>query len=214
MSLIRQARAVNAIFQHSSKLHVQLQRRILVRVPAKEALITTSISSTLRRSFASEAAVNVNVNVTADADSDAGTDQYQFQHPKSKEMYDKMILLQAEDIKLISQLINDKLGITITEADKRGGMGSASSSSDPNQEGGEQEAVEAKTAFDLKLTGFDKKSKIKVIKEIRAITGLGLKEAKAMVDEAPKTVKREIKMEEAEELKVRLEAVGATVDIE
>jgi large subunit ribosomal protein L7/L12 len=212
MSLIRQARAVNAIFQHSSKLHVQLQRRILVRVPAKEALITTSISSTLRRSFASEAAVNV--NVTADADSDAGTDQYQFQHPKSKEMYDKMILLQAEEIKLISQLINDKLGITITEADKRGGMGSASSSSDPNHEGGEEEAVEAKTAFDLKLTGFDKKSKIKVIKEIRAITGLGLKEAKAMVDEAPKTVKREIKMEEAEELKVRLEAVGATVDIE
>lgn len=214
MSLIRQARAVNAIFQHSSKLHVQLQRRILVRVPAKEALITTSISSTLRRSFASEAAVNVNVNVTADADADAGTDQYQFQHPKSKEMYDKMILLQAEEIKLISQLINDKLGITITEADKRGGMGSASSSSDPNHEGGEEEAVEAKTAFDLKLTGFDKKSKIKVIKEIRAITGLGLKEAKAMVDEAPKTVKREIKMEEAEELKVRLEAVGATVDIE
>jgi large subunit ribosomal protein L7/L12 len=214
MSLIRQARAVNAIFQHSSKLHVQLQRRILVRVPAKEALITTSISTAPRRSFASEAAVNVNVNVTADADSDAGTDQYQFQHPKSKEMYDKMILLQAEEIKLISQLINDKLGITITEADKRGGMGSASSSSDPNQEGGEQEAVEAKTAFDLKLTGFDKKSKIKVIKEIRAITGLGLKEAKAMVDEAPKTVKREIKMEEAEELKVRLEAVGATVDIE
>lgn len=210
MSLIRQARAVNAIFQHSSKLHVQLQRRILVRVPAKEALITTSISTAPRRSFASEAAVNVNVTGTADA----GTDQYQFQHPKSKEMYDKMILLQAEEIKLISQLINDKLGITITEADKRGGMGSASSSSDPNHEGGEEEAVEAKTAFDLKLTGFDKKSKIKVIKEIRAITGLGLKEAKAMVDEAPKTVKREIKMEEAEELKVRLEAVGATVDIE
>ena len=212
MSLIRQARAVNAIFQHSSKLHVQLQRRILVRVPAKEALITTSISTAPRRSFASEAAVNVNVNVNVTAD--AGTDQYQFQHPKSKEMYDKMILLQAEEIKLISQLINDKLGITITEADKRGGMGSASSSSDPNHEGGEEEAVEAKTAFDLKLTGFDKKSKIKVIKEIRAITGLGLKEAKAMVDEAPKTVKREIKMEEAEELKVRLEAVGATVDIE
>ena len=184
MSLIRQARAVNAIFQHSSKLHVQLQRRILVRVPAKEALITTSISTAPRRSFASEAAVNV--NGTADADAGTGTDQYQFQHPKSKEMYDKMILLQAEEIKLISQLINDKLGITITEADKRGGMGSASSSSDPNHEGGEEEAVEAKTAFDLKLTGFDKKSKIKVIKEIRAITGLGLKEAKAMVDEAPK----------------------------
>lgn len=78
----------------------------------------------------------------------------------------------------------------------------------------EEEVKEEKTAFDLKLTGFDAKSKIKVIKEVRAMTGLGLKEAKEMVEGAPKVVKKDIKKEEAEELKAKLEAVGATVDIE
>lgn len=138
-------------------------------------------------------------------------EEYTFTHPRAKEMFDKMAALDKEEIHLMAELINEKLGITITEADKRGGFGSAPAGS------GAGEAVEEvveKTAFDLKLTGFDAKSKIKVIKEIRTITGLGLKEAKAMVDEAPKTVKKEIKKEEAEELKAKLEAVGATVEID
>ncbi len=80
--------------------------------------------------------------------------------------------------------------------------------------GAEEEVVEEKTAFDLKLAAFDAKSKIKVIKEIRAITGLGLKEAKELVEGAPKVVQKDIKKEEAEELKAKLEAVGATVEIE
>lgn len=78
----------------------------------------------------------------------------------------------------------------------------------------EEEVVVAKTSFDLKLTGFDSKDKIKVIKEIRAITGLGLKEAKELVEGVPKTIKKDIKMEEAEDIKAKLEAVGATVEIE
>mmetsp|Transcript_24629 Transcript_24629/g.37948 ORF Transcript_24629/g.37948 Transcript_24629/m.37948 type:complete len:274 (-) Transcript_24629:144-965(-) len=73
--------------------------------------------------------------------------------------------------------------------------------------------VEEKTAFDLKLTGFDKKAKIKVIKEVRAMSGLGLKEAKELVEGAPKVVKKDMKKEEAEELKAKLEAVGATVEL-
>jgi len=127
-------------------------------------------------------------------------------------MYEKMIALPVEEIKLISALINEKLGITITEADKRGGISSSSSDGGAESEAAAA-AVEEKTAFDVKLTGFDAKSKIKVIKEIRAITGLGLKEAKALVEEAPKTVKKNLKMEECEELKDKLEAVGATVEI-
>ena len=75
------------------------------------------------------------------------------------------------------------------------------------------EVKEEKTAFDLTLTGFDAKSKIKVIKEVRSITGLGLKEAKEMVEGAPKIIKKDIKMEEAEEIKAKLEAFGATVEI-
>lgn len=125
-------------------------------------------------------------------------------------MFDKMSQLQVEEIHILSQLINQKLGITITESDKRGFVGGG--------DGGAAAAVEEpkveKTAFDLKLVAFDAKTKIKIIKEVRAITGLGLKEAKEMVEGAPKTLKKEIKMEEAMELKAKLEAVGATIEIE
>jgi len=76
-----------------------------------------------------------------------------------------------------------------------------------------EEVKEEKTIFDLKLTGFDAKSKIKVIKVIRGMTSLGLKEAKELVEGAPTTVKKDIKMEEAEELKAKIEAVGGTVEI-
>jgi large subunit ribosomal protein L7/L12 len=74
------------------------------------------------------------------------------------------------------------------------------------------DAVEEQTEFDVVLTGIGDK-KIQVIKEVRAITGLGLKEAKAVVDEAPKPVKENVSKEEAEEIKGKLEGVGATVEI-
>ncbi|HID55778.1 TPA: 50S ribosomal protein L7/L12 [Candidatus Poribacteria bacterium] len=74
------------------------------------------------------------------------------------------------------------------------------------------EAEEEKTEFDVVLTSFGDK-KIQVIKEVRAITGLGLKEAKEKVESAPTTIKEGIPKEEAEQIKERLEAVGATVEI-
>ncbi|MBF0117447.1 MAG: 50S ribosomal protein L7/L12 [Desulfobacterales bacterium] len=73
-------------------------------------------------------------------------------------------------------------------------------------------AKEEKTEFDVILTGSGDK-KIQVIKEVRAITGLGLKEAKAVVEEAPKPVKEGISKEEAEKIKKQLEEAGATVEI-
>ena len=73
-------------------------------------------------------------------------------------------------------------------------------------------AAEEQTEFDVILvTSGDKK--IQVIKEVRAITGLGLKEAKALVDEAPKPVKEGITKEEADKLKEQLESAGAQVEI-
>ena len=147
----------------------------------------------------------------ADAAAPVAEQDYTFTHARSKEMYDKMTQLQVEEIKLLTQLINEKLGITITEADKNGGFAGAGGGAAGAAV--EEEKVE-KTAFDLKLMAFDAKSKIKVIKEVRAITGLGLKEAKAMVDGAPNTIKKDIKMEEAEELKTKLELLGATIVIE
>jgi len=74
------------------------------------------------------------------------------------------------------------------------------------------EAAEEKTEFDVILTsGGDKK--VQVIKVVRELTGLGLKEAKALVDEAPKPVKEGIKKEEADQIKAKLEEAGASVEI-
>lgn len=78
--------------------------------------------------------------------------------------------------------------------------------------GAEAPAEEEKTEFDVILTSVGSQ-KIPVVKEIRAITSLGLKEAKALADEAPKPVKEKVSKEEAEEIKAKLEAVGATVEI-
>ncbi len=73
-------------------------------------------------------------------------------------------------------------------------------------------AAEEKTEFTVILAGVGEK-KIQVIKEVRAITGLGLKEAKDLVDGAPKPVKEGISKAEAEEIKAKLEASGATVEL-
>ena len=74
-------------------------------------------------------------------------------------------------------------------------------------------AAEEKTEFDVVLAGFDAAAKIKVIKVVREITGLGLGEAKAFVESAPKAVKEAIGKDEAEELKKKLEEAGAKVEV-
>ncbi len=79
-------------------------------------------------------------------------------------------------------------------------------------DGGPAAAAEEKTEFDVILTSAGAK-KINVIKEVRGITGLGLKEAKEMVEGAPKPVKEGVSKEEAEELKKKLEDAGASVEL-
>lgn len=106
----------------------------------------------------------------------------------------------------LSQFIKDlqeKFGVTaaMPMAMPQGGGGVAT-----------ETAQEEQTEFDLILTGAGDK-KIQVIKVVRAITGLGLKEAKDLVDGAPKSVKEKIGKEEAEELKKQLEEVGGAVEI-
>ena len=77
---------------------------------------------------------------------------------------------------------------------------------------GETEASEEKTEFDVVLTEIGQ-AKINVIKAVRAITSLGLKEAKELVDSAPKPVKEGISQSEADEIKAKLEEAGATVEL-
>ena len=74
-------------------------------------------------------------------------------------------------------------------------------------------AVEEKTEFDVVMTGFDAAAKIKVIKVGREISGLGLAEAKAAGEGTPKTLKEAVSKDEAEELKKKLEEVGAKVEL-
>jgi len=78
--------------------------------------------------------------------------------------------------------------------------------------GGTEAAAEEKTEFDVILTSFGEK-KINVIKEVRSITGLGLKEAKEAVESAPKAIKEGVSKEEAEEAKKKLEEAGASAEI-
>lgn len=82
----------------------------------------------------------------------------------------------------------------------------------PGAAAGDAAAVEEKTSFDVILTSIGDK-KIQVIKVVRELTGLGLKEAKEVVDNAPKEIKTDVTKEEADEIKAKVEAQGAGVEI-
>jgi len=102
----------------------------------------------------------------------------------------------------------------VKEMEEKFGVSAAAAAvAAPAADGGESEAAaEEKTEFDVILTSFGEK-KINVIKEVRSITGLGLKEAKEAVESAPKAIKEGVSKEEAEEVKKKLEEAGASVEI-
>lgn len=135
--------------------------------------------------------------------------------PKVDEVFNKILQLDLFEVHILTELVNEKMGLKpMTDAQRAAMSGGGAAMSGGKSSEAEAAAVEEqKTLFDLKLTGFDAKAKIKVIKEIRAITGLGLKEAKELVEGVPKSVKKDIKMDEAESIKKILEGVGATVEI-
>jgi large subunit ribosomal protein L7/L12 len=141
-----------------------------------------------------------------------------FQSPRSEAVFNKLIQLDLVEVRLITELVAQKLGAFITDNDRMGRSSTVSTTStEAKNEVASEQVVQEKTAFDLKLVAFDEKSKIKVIKEIRAITNLGLKEAKDLVEASstatPKILKKDIKKEEAEALKEKLVAAGAIVEI-
>ncbi|HAQ35911.1 MAG: 50S ribosomal protein L7/L12 [Maricaulis sp.] len=121
----------------------------------------------------------------------------------------------------IEQLAEDLSGLTVMEAadlakllEEKWGVSAAAPvamAAAPGG-GGEAAAAEEKDEFDVVLTAAGDK-KINVIKEVRAITGLGLKEAKDLVEGAPKPVKEGVAKAEAEELKKKLEEAGASVEL-
>jgi large subunit ribosomal protein L7/L12 len=121
------------------------------------------------------------------------------------EQLDQLTLLEAAQL---SKLLQEKWGVSAAAPMAMAAM--------PGMAGAPGAAVpaaeEEKTEFDLVLIAVGEK-KIQVIKVVRELTGLGLKEAKAVVDEAPKPVKEKVSKVEAEDMRKKLEEVGATVEI-
>jgi large subunit ribosomal protein L7/L12 len=112
----------------------------------------------------------------------------------------ELTVLEAAEL---SKMLEEKWGVSAA---------AAVAVAAPGGGGAAAPAEEAKTEFDVILTG-DGGKKINVIKEVRAITGLGLTEAKTLVESAPKAVKEGVSKDEAEKVKKQLEEAGATVEL-
>ena len=122
-----------------------------------------------------------------------------------------MSLSQEDIINAVAEM-SVKDVVTLIEAmEEKFGVSAAAVAAGPAA-GGDAAAAEEKTEFDVVLTGVGEK-KVNVIKAVRAITGLGLKEAKGMVDGVPTAVKEGASKEDAEKAKADLEEAGATVEL-
>jgi large subunit ribosomal protein L7/L12 len=116
-------------------------------------------------------------------------------------------------VKFIEGMTVLELSQLVKELEQRFGVSAAAPVAMMAAAGGEQAApAEEKTEFDAVLTGFGEQ-KIQVIKVVRAITGLGLKEAKDLVEGAPKAIKEAVSKDEAADIKKKIEEVGGTVEV-
>eukprot|EP00903_Cladosiphon_okamuranus_P013179 g12292.t1 len=134
--------------------------------------------------------------------------------PKVLEVMAAIDDLNFVEMAMLIDVFKNKLGLEEVPTLSYGGDGGGDGDSGGGGGGDAPAAAGEKTVFKVKVTGFGDKAKIKVIKEVRGVTGLGLREAKEMVENLPQVVKEDLKQEEAEELKGKLEAAGATVELE
>ena len=124
--------------------------------------------------------------------------------PSTQEWIDELKSISVLELSERIKALEETFGVSATAV-------AAAAPAVARRDGGGEEAEE-QTAFDVVLQAAGEK-KIQVIKVVRAATGLGLKEAKALVDEAPKPIKEGIDRAEADKLKADLEEAGATVDL-
>ena len=117
---------------------------------------------------------------------------------------DQLSSLTVMEAAELASLLEEKWGVSAAAPVAVAAAGAAA--------GGDAAAAEEKTEFDVVLVGFGDK-KIQVIKEVRGITGLGLKEAKELVEGVPKNLKEGVAKEEADEIKTKIEEAGGQVDI-
>jgi large subunit ribosomal protein L7/L12 len=128
---------------------------------------------------------------------------------ENKDMSD---ITKQQVVTFIENMTVLELASFVKELEEKFGVSAAAPAGAAAAAGPAAVAAEEQSEFDVILTGVGPE-KIKVIKEIRTLTGLGLKEAKAVVDEAPKPVKEKVSKEEAENIRKVLEAAGATVQV-
>ena len=136
---------------------------------------------------------------------------------KVEKICDDVCQLNVLELKEFLDLFKERAGLS--DADLQGGGGGGgvvqvAAAAAPAAAAPAEAAAEEKEFFDIKLTSFDAKAKIKVIKEVRALTGLGLKEAKEVVEGAPSVLKKEVKKDEAEEIVKKLVELGASAELE
>ena len=127
-----------------------------------------------------------------------------------QEMVDQISEMTVLELSELVKAIEEKFGVSAAAPVMAAGMMPMAGTTGADSEA--EEAEEEQTEFDVELTEFGSE-KIKVIKEVRAITGLGLREAKEAVESAPNVIKEGVSQEEADEIKEKLEAVGATITI-
>eukprot|EP00241_Pyramimonas_parkeae_P011158 CAMPEP_0114242814 /NCGR_PEP_ID=MMETSP0058-20121206/10397_1 /TAXON_ID=36894 /ORGANISM="Pyramimonas parkeae, CCMP726" /LENGTH=225 /DNA_ID=CAMNT_0001355493 /DNA_START=258 /DNA_END=935 /DNA_ORIENTATION=- len=136
--------------------------------------------------------------------------------PRVKALADEIVNLTLLEVNDLVEILTERLHLPAPSAMPMGGMPMGAAGMPPvpslaEAASADDAKAEEKTEFDLKLESFDKAAKIKVIKEIRAVTDLGLKEAKELVEGAPCVIKKHMSKEDAETVIEKLKAVGAVV---
>ena len=124
--------------------------------------------------------------------------------PKLETIYKEVTGLSVLELAELVMAMENRLGISAAAPVAVAAAGGGAAAAAP---------VEEKTSFDVILKEIDATKKIGVIKEVRAVTNLGLAEAKTLVESAPKTIKESVPKAEAEELKKKLEAAGAKIEL-
>ncbi|XP_040382145.1 50S ribosomal protein L7/L12 [Oryza brachyantha] len=134
--------------------------------------------------------------------------------PKLSRIADELLDLSPAELDDYAALLRLKLRLSLTSSAASGAAPGAAGDGAPGSAGAEEAAAAVKTAFDVKIEKYEAAAKIKIIKEVRAVTDLGLKEAKELVEKAPVVVRSGLPKEEAEALAAKLKTAGAAVALE
>ncbi|MQM12713.1 hypothetical protein Taro_045637 [Colocasia esculenta] len=191
---------------------------------ASMGLLRSSSASSAKQEEAEEEPVEMFDQRKLHADYDpANFDPTEHRSPPSERVWrlvDEISGLTLVEVAELSSIIMRKLNmkeppvIGVMKGGAAGVVGMAAAKGAGGAAGGKEEKKPEKTVFELKLEAFDAASKIKVIKEVRGFTDLGLKEAKELVEKAPAVIKSGVPKEEAEQIIEKMKAVGAKVVME